>query len=211
MWLHSSVVPRGASRKFHHPWMGPYKIIKKLADVTYRIQNCRERQHQLVVHFDRLKPCPKDMRVRELTQGQVISSTSCEAEAEAGLVRKQITSPTIHDSEDNHNGDENSGGSQPIDRADNNDQEVLIAGNNQDVPVISDDQNIPAASNDQDVPVASNDQGVPATSSDQDVPITGNDYQDTVSRESSDAHDQEHRYPRRSHRLPQRYADYVAH
>ena len=78
--------------------------------------------------------------------GQVISPTPCEAEA--GLVRKQITSPTIHDSEDNYNGDEDSGGSQPIDRADNNNQEVLITGNDQDVPVISDDQNIPAASND---------------------------------------------------------------
>ena len=160
-----------------------------------------------MVHFDRLKSCPKDMSVRELTQGQMISPTPCEAEA--GLVRKHITSPTIHDSEDNYNGDEDSGGSQPIDRADNNDQEVLITGNDQDVPIISDDQNIPAASNDQDVPVASNDQGVPATSNDRDVPITGNDYQDTVSRESSD--DQEHRYPRRSHRPPQRYADYVAH
>ena len=131
------------------------------------------------------------MRVGELTQGQVISLTPYGAEA--GLVRKQITSPTIHDSEDNHNGDEDSGGSQPIDRTDNNDQEVLIAGNDQDVPVTSDDQKS-AASNDQDVSVTSNDQGVPATSNDQDVPITGNDYQYTVSRESSD--DQEHRYPR---------------
>ena len=76
------------------------------------------------------------------------------------------------------------------------------------MPVTSDDQNIPAASNDQDVPVTGNDQGVPATSNDQDIPITGNDYQDSVSRESND--DQEHRYPRRSHRPPQRYADYVA-
>ena len=83
VWLHSSVVPRGASRKFHHPWTGPYKI-KKLADVTYRIQNCRGRRCRLVVHFDRLKPCLEDMRVGELTQGQVISPTPCEAEA--GLV-----------------------------------------------------------------------------------------------------------------------------
>ena len=44
VWLHSSVVPRDASRKFHHPWTGPYKIIKKLADVTYRIQNCKRRR-----------------------------------------------------------------------------------------------------------------------------------------------------------------------
>ena len=35
IWLHSSVVPCGASRKLHRPWTGPYKIVKKLADVTY--------------------------------------------------------------------------------------------------------------------------------------------------------------------------------
>ena len=40
VWLHSSVVPRGASRKLHQTWIGPYKIIKKLVYVTYRIQNC---------------------------------------------------------------------------------------------------------------------------------------------------------------------------
>ena len=54
----------------------------------------------IVIHFDRLKPCTKDMRVGELMQGQVISLTLCETEA--GLVRKQIISLTIHDSEDNH-------------------------------------------------------------------------------------------------------------
>ena len=41
----------------HHPWTGPYKIV---ADVTYRIQNCRGRRHRLVVHFNQLKPCPED-------------------------------------------------------------------------------------------------------------------------------------------------------
>ena len=40
--LHSSIVPRGASRKLHQPWTGSYKIVKKLANVTYRVQNCRE-------------------------------------------------------------------------------------------------------------------------------------------------------------------------
>ena len=45
VWLHSSVVPLGASQKLHQPWTGPYKIIKKLADVTYRIQNCTDQRH----------------------------------------------------------------------------------------------------------------------------------------------------------------------
>ena len=64
VWLHTPVVPRGASRKLHRPWTGPYKIIKRLADVTYRIQNCNgHRRRRLVVHFDCLKPCRQDMRM----------------------------------------------------------------------------------------------------------------------------------------------------
>ena len=37
VWLHSPVVPRGKSRKFHHPWTGPWRITECLSDVTYRI------------------------------------------------------------------------------------------------------------------------------------------------------------------------------
>ena len=39
VWLHSPVMPRGGSRKLHHPWTGPYKVITKLSDVTYCIQS----------------------------------------------------------------------------------------------------------------------------------------------------------------------------
>ena len=39
VWLHSPVVPRGKSKKFHHPWTGPFKVIKCLSEVTYRIQS----------------------------------------------------------------------------------------------------------------------------------------------------------------------------
>ena len=28
VWLHSSVVPRGQSKKLHHPWTGPYQVVK---------------------------------------------------------------------------------------------------------------------------------------------------------------------------------------
>ena len=57
VWLHSPVVQRGKSRKFHHPWTGPWRITKRLSDVTYRIRDCNRRHRQVVVHFDRLKPC----------------------------------------------------------------------------------------------------------------------------------------------------------
>ena len=38
VWLHSTVTPRGQCRKFHHPWIGPFKIVKQISQATYRIQ-----------------------------------------------------------------------------------------------------------------------------------------------------------------------------
>ena len=54
VWVHIPVRP-GASRKLHKPWSGPFKVVKKLSDVTYRVQNVRSRRNRMVVHFDRLK------------------------------------------------------------------------------------------------------------------------------------------------------------
>ena len=56
VWLHSPAVSKGKSRKLHHPWQGPFRVIKKLSDVTYRIQGARRKRRRIVVHFDRLKP-----------------------------------------------------------------------------------------------------------------------------------------------------------
>ena len=63
--LHSPVVPRRRSKKLHCPWDGPYKIVKVLSKVTYRIQCCQGQHRRLVAHFDRLKSCPADIRERE--------------------------------------------------------------------------------------------------------------------------------------------------
>ena len=38
-------------------------MIKKISDVTYRIQNLQRRKDRQVVHFNRLKPGPKDIRL----------------------------------------------------------------------------------------------------------------------------------------------------
>ena len=38
--FHSPVAPRGRSKKLHCLWDGPYKIVKVLSKVTYRIQCC---------------------------------------------------------------------------------------------------------------------------------------------------------------------------
>ena len=53
------------SQKLNCPWIGPCRVVKKLSNVVYRIQdncNCRKRQ---VVYFDRLKPCNPNMRTAQ--------------------------------------------------------------------------------------------------------------------------------------------------
>ena len=81
VWLHSPVPPRGASRKLYYPWTGPFKVIKKLSDVTYRIQQAQGKRVRKIVHFDHLKPCtsnvivPDTNHVNSQAEGQSIEST----------------------------------------------------------------------------------------------------------------------------------------
>ena len=63
VWLHSPAVPRGQSKKLHRPWAGPFRVVSKLSDTVYRVQNTLARRRRTVVHFDRLKPCPPDVRI----------------------------------------------------------------------------------------------------------------------------------------------------
>ncbi|KAJ7354794.1 hypothetical protein OS493_030212 [Desmophyllum pertusum] len=48
-------------KKFLKPWCGPWRVIKALSDVTYRIEEERrkpgKRLQRRVVHFNYLKPC----------------------------------------------------------------------------------------------------------------------------------------------------------
>ena len=55
VWLHSTVVPRGTTKKLHHPWTGPYRVVKCLSDITYRIENVKFKRQRHVVRFHRLK------------------------------------------------------------------------------------------------------------------------------------------------------------
>ena len=62
VWLYCPAVSPGKAKKFHSGWKGPYKILKVISDVVYRIQlvtppTDRRRRQRLVVHFNRLKPC----------------------------------------------------------------------------------------------------------------------------------------------------------
>ena len=64
VWLCNPVVPKGNSKKLHSPWVGPYKVVKCLSDSVYRIQDTRASRRRQVVHFDRLKPCPQNIRTQ---------------------------------------------------------------------------------------------------------------------------------------------------
>ena len=65
VWLLSPAVPVGHSRKLHCPWTGPYEVLQKLSDCTYKIQSRDGKSRIHVVHFNRLKPCPPDMRLQD--------------------------------------------------------------------------------------------------------------------------------------------------
>ena len=34
VWLHNAAVPKGKLKKFHKPWEGPFRVVKKMTDVT---------------------------------------------------------------------------------------------------------------------------------------------------------------------------------
>ena len=87
--LHSPVVPRGHSKNLHCPWDGPYKIVKVLSKVTYRIQCCQVQRRRLVVHFDRLKPYPADLWEREPSVLQTAAVPSA-PQAQAGMRRPPL-------------------------------------------------------------------------------------------------------------------------
>ena len=38
VWMHTTVVPPGHSRKLHHPWTGPFKVIQRLSESNYKVK-----------------------------------------------------------------------------------------------------------------------------------------------------------------------------
>jgi hypothetical protein len=55
VWLHNPAKKKGISPKLTRSWEGPYMVIHRLSDVTYRIKGGL-RAKLKIVHFDRLKP-----------------------------------------------------------------------------------------------------------------------------------------------------------
>ena len=59
--LYTPSIPRGRCKKLTCHWSGPYLVVKKISEVTYRIRQCNGRK-RVVVHFNRLKLCPASVR-----------------------------------------------------------------------------------------------------------------------------------------------------
>jgi len=57
VFLHEPAVKKGQTKKLHSPWQGPYIVITRIGDVTYRIQAVDNPRRRKVVHFNRLKLC----------------------------------------------------------------------------------------------------------------------------------------------------------
>ena len=80
MWLLTPVLEKGVAPKFHEPWTGPFKVKKQLSDVTYEIQDIRNKTSK-VVHFDRLKRAIVKPRVHKVSESELEpSSLSAEEE-----------------------------------------------------------------------------------------------------------------------------------
>ena len=161
VWLHSPMGKREVSKKLYHPWSGPYKVVKKLSEANYRIEQLKGRRIRKIVHFDRLKPCPKSIRVDEENQ-----------------------SPTPEEPAPDHDG--------PCGSQNSGSPEVPPVGQN--LQIVEDD--------DEDNTFVNTPIEEAANTSEEEAAEMGETTTTTSTTLPS-------RYPRREHRAPSRYSDYV--
>ena len=72
--VHGEPYKFGDNVWLHFPpptWTGPYRVIKKVSDVTYCIQHLYGNRKHKLVHFDRLKPCSKEV-IQSLQQSRIM-------------------------------------------------------------------------------------------------------------------------------------------
>lgn len=55
IWLYTPVTKPGLSAKLTHHWHGPYKVLTKLSDVTYKLQDPDNKSKTLTSHVNRMK------------------------------------------------------------------------------------------------------------------------------------------------------------
>ena len=97
VWLINTAVPKGARRKFFIKWSGPWKVVKVISDLTYRIQlfgKHGRRRVRKVVHFNRLKKCYLDVSL--MGDERVVQETKKQLNREEILNRSNIVEMMLH-------------------------------------------------------------------------------------------------------------------
>ena len=92
VWLWSPVIPKGVAPKFHEPWTGPFKVTKRLSDVTYKILDVK-RKPTKIVHFDRLKKSTVKPRAHVLSESELEGEVLSETESTDSETSAAKTSP----------------------------------------------------------------------------------------------------------------------
>ena len=65
----------GESNKFHHQWEGPYEILERVADVTYRVKKVRGRSRKSqAVHFNNVQLYKRPGNGVDASQGENVTS-----------------------------------------------------------------------------------------------------------------------------------------
>ena len=51
-WCHSIVIPKGQSRRLHHPWKGPFRVVEFIGVSDHKIKTLKGRTTQLYIWTD---------------------------------------------------------------------------------------------------------------------------------------------------------------
>lgn len=97
VYIYFPVVQKGTSRKLTSFWRGPFLIIDKLSDLTYRVRDDESKAEQ-VVHIDRMKQC-HSRTVLEGEQDDTIVDRELNDDNEIDLNEGEDVSCESHDRE----------------------------------------------------------------------------------------------------------------
>ena len=78
VWLLDPVVAEGQSKKLHHPWKGPFRVLKKISNCDYLVESTAGKHIKTIVHFNRLKLCKPGMRFQHILNDDGESSLNAD-------------------------------------------------------------------------------------------------------------------------------------
>ena len=68
----------GQSKKLHHPWKGPFCILKKISNCDYLVESTAGKHIKTIVHFNRPKLCKPGMRFQHILNDDGESSLNAD-------------------------------------------------------------------------------------------------------------------------------------